>query len=159
MVLGFGGHKGAAGLKLESGSVDAFRQLFDDAVALQLQGSDNLRPIILSDGELDESAMSFQTIADLKYLEPYGREFEVPVFEGDFKVQSIRAIGSEGNHLMLDLATKNHVFRAVWFRALEKKSDPFPFVQGQFIRAVYQLKENFYRGNFSIQLHIEYASL
>jgi len=83
----------------------------------------------------------------------------VPVFEGDFKVQSIRVIGSEGNHLMIQLATESQSFRAVWFRALEKKNDPFPFVEGQFIRAVYQLKENFFRGNFSIQLHIIHASL
>lgn len=159
IVLGFGGHKGAAGLKLSSTAVDEFTMNFDKAVELQLNAGDDLRPVIYTDGELAESEMTFQTIAELKHLEPYGREFEVPVFEGDFKVQSIRVIGSEGNHLMIQLATDSHSFRAVWFRALEKKSDPFPFVEGQFIHAVYQLKENYYRGNFSIQLHIVYASL
>lgn len=159
MILGFGGHKGAAGLKLRPSSVVEFRALFDLAVESQLHSKDDLRPIIHTDGELSESEMSFQTIADLKYLEPYGREFEVPVFEGDFKVRSIRAIGSEANHLMIDLATESHTFRAVWFRALEKRNDPFPFVDGQFIHVVYQLKENYYRGNFSIQLHIINATL
>ncbi|MCP3850029.1 MAG: single-stranded-DNA-specific exonuclease RecJ [Gammaproteobacteria bacterium] len=159
LVLGFGGHKGAAGLKLNSSGVSEFTTQFDQAVELQLNPDDDLRPVIYTDGELEESELSFQTIAELKYLEPFGREFEVPVFEGDFKVQSIRVIGSEGNHLMIQLATESQSFRAVWFRALEKKNDPFPFVQGQFVRVVYQLKENFFRGNFSIQLHIIYASL
>lgn len=159
IVLGFGGHRGAAGLKLSSHAVDEFKILFDKAVALQLSADDDLRPVIYTDGELTENEMSFQTIAELKHLEPYGREFEMPVFEGDFKVQSIRVIGSEGNHLMIQLATDCHSFRAVWFRALEKKNDPFPFVEGQFVHAVYQLKENYYRGNFSIQLHLIYASL
>ncbi|MDX2503000.1 MAG: single-stranded-DNA-specific exonuclease RecJ [Gammaproteobacteria bacterium] len=168
MILGFGGHKGAAGLQLDSHSVDEFRLLFDKAVDFQLHeqlhnsqihSSDDLQPLIYSDGELSESELSFQTIAELKQLEPYGREFEVPVFEGDFMVQSIRSIGGEGTHLMIQLATDAHSFRAVWFRALEKKNDPFPFVEGQIIHAVYQLKENYYRGNFSIQLHIIYASL
>ncbi len=159
IILGFGGHKGAAGLKLSSQAVDEFKLLFDKSVERQLTAGDDLRPIIYTDGELAESELSFQTIAELKHLEPYGREFEVPVFEGDFKVQSIRVIGSEGNHLMIQLATDSHSFRAVWFRALEKKNDPFPFADGQFIHAVYQLKENYYRGNFSIQLHIIYASL
>lgn len=159
MVLGFGGHKGAAGLKLNVSLIDDFRLLFDSAIELQLNVDADLRPVIYTDGELDESELSFETIAELKALEPYGREFEAPVFEGDFKVQSIRGMGSEGNHLMIQLATESHSFRAVWFRALEKKNDPFPFVEGQFIRVVYQLKENFFRGNFSIQLHIVYASL
>ena len=159
IVLRFGGHKGAAGLKLDSRHVEDFQVLFDKAVKQQLTTGDDLRPIIYTDGELAEDELSFETIAELKYLEPFGREFEVPVFEGDFKVQSIRVIGSDGNHLMIQLATDSHSFRAVWFRALEKKNDPFPFVEGQFIHAVYQLKENYYRGNFSIQLHIIYASL
>ena len=159
IVLGFGGHKGAAGLKLSSHAVDEFKTMFDKAVALQLNAGDDLRPVIYTDGELTEDDLSFQTIAELKHLEPFGREFEVPVFEGDFKVQSIRVIGSEANHLMIQLTTDSHSFRAVWFRALEKKNDPFPFVEGQFVHAVYQLKENYYRGNFSIQLHLIYASL
>ena len=154
IVLRFGGHKGAAGLKLDGNCVDEFKVLFDQAVEQQLMTGDDLRPIIRTDGELAEDELTFETIADLKHLEPYGREFEVPVFEGDFKVQSIRVIGSDANHLMLQLATDSHSFRAVWFRALEKKNDPFPFVEGQLIHAVYQLKENYYRGNFSIQLHI-----
>ncbi|MCW8931030.1 MAG: single-stranded-DNA-specific exonuclease RecJ [Gammaproteobacteria bacterium] len=159
IVLGFGGHKGAAGLKIIGQLIDEFRVKFDLAIAQQLSVDDDLRPTIYTDGELAESELSFQTIAELKYLEPYGREFETPIFDGDFKVQSIRVIGSEGNHLMIQLATDSYSFRAVWFRALEKKNDPFPFVEGQFIHAVYQLKENYYRGNFSIQLHIIHASL
>jgi single-stranded-DNA-specific exonuclease len=158
-VRGFGGHKGAAGLKLETDAIDQFRDLFEQAVEEQLGLDNELRPIISTDGELAESALSFQTIAELKQLEPYGREFEAPVFEGEFLVQSIRAIGVDGTHLMIQLATDTQSFRAVWFRALVKKSDPFPFVEGQLIKAVYQLKENYYRGNFSIQLHIIHAGL
>ena len=159
LISRFGGHKGAAGLKLGRSHVDEFRLLFDQAVEALLDSSEQLKPIIYTDGELAESEMSFQTIAELNQLEPYGREFEVPVFEGDFLVQSIRAIGSEGNHLMLQLATDSYSFKAVWFRALEHRKAPFPFVEGQLIHAVYQLKENYYRGNFSIQLHIIYAGL
>ena len=159
IVLRFGGHKGAAGLKLDSNGLDEFKVLFDKAVEQQLNTGNDLRPIIYTDGELSEDDLTYETIAELKHLEPYGREFEVPVFEGDFEVQSIRVIGADGIHLMIQLATEAHSFKAVWFRALDKQNDPFPFVQGQFIHAAYQLKENYYRGNFSIQLHIIYASL
>ncbi len=159
-VLSFGGHKGAAGLKLDSHKIEDFKIAFDQAVKEQLNDTDiDLRPIIYTDGELAEEELSYETIAELRYLEPFGREFEVPVFEGNFEVQSIRAIGADGTHLMLDLMTESHSFRAVWFKALEKKGEIFPFVKGQFIHAVYQLKDNYYRGNFSIQLHIVYARL
>jgi len=162
LVLGFGGHKGAAGLKIPGDSLECFSELFDKAIAEQVKASvldenDALRPVILTDGILAESEISFETIAELKGLEPYGREFEMPVFEGDFMVQSIRAIGSEGIHLMLQLTTESGSFRAVWFRALENKSDSFHFKEGDEIHAVYQLKENYYRGNFSVQLHLIYA--
>jgi single-stranded-DNA-specific exonuclease len=159
MIVGFGGHKGAAGLKLKRESLDQFSLLFDQAVAAQLSDEDQLKPVIYTDGELLEAELDFKTIADLKHLEPYGREFEVPLFEGDFLVQSVRVIGSDATHLMLQLATESHSYRAVWFRALEKKGADLPFVEGQYIHAVYQLKENFYRGKFSLQLHIIYASL
>lgn len=159
LVLGFGGHKGAAGLKLDSRKVDEFSQLFDQAVKKQLieqqvDSSEQLRPQILSDGVLAEDELSFQTISELKLLEPYGREFEAPVFEGDFLVQNIRVIGADGIHLMIQLATESHSFRSVWFRALEKKTDFLPVKEGEMVHVLYQLKENYYRGNFSIQLHI-----
>jgi len=158
IVLSFGGHKGAAGLKIDSQYVVQFGELFDQAVAQQLSSGANLQPVIYTDGELAEEELTFETIAELRHLEPYGREFEVPAFEGDFIVQSIRSIGADGTHLMMQLATHEHSFRAVWFRALEQKNDPFPFVEGESIHAAYQLKENYFRGNFSIQLHIIYAS-
>jgi len=159
MVIGFGGHKGAAGLKLNARMLDQFSVLFDKAIAKQLSDNgiysdEQLRPQILSDGELSEEALSFQTISELKLLEPYGREFEAPIFEGDFLIQNIRIIGADGIHLMLQVATESQSFRAVWFRALEKKGDQIPFKEGDNVHVVYQLKENYYRGNFSIQLHI-----
>ncbi len=159
ILLRFGGHKGAAGLKMLNDNIDEFRLLFEQVVHQQLDSADNLRPIIYSDGELLETQLSFETIAELKQLEPYGREFETPVFEGDFQIQSIRAIGADGTHLMIQLASESNSFRAIWFKALEKSGADFPFVEGQIIHVAYQLKENYYRGNFSIQLHILYASL
>ena len=159
LILGFGGHKGAAGLKLRAHAVDEFSLLFDKAIEKQLlenqiNTSEQLRPQIFSDGELEEDELSFQTISELKLLEPYGREFEAPLFEGDFLVQNIRVIGADGIHLMIQLATESHTFRSVWFRALENKTDPVPIREDDIVHVVYQLKENYYRGNFSIQLHI-----
>ena len=163
VVLRFGGHKGAAGLKLNAQSVEEFSLLFDKAIEKQLidkrtDSNEQLRPQILSDGELSEDELSFQTISELRLLEPYGREFEAPVFEGDFLVQNIRIIGSDAVHLMIQLATESHSFRSVWFRALDKKGDNLPIMEGDIVHVVYQLKENYYRGNFSIQLHIINAS-
>ncbi len=158
-IRGFGGHRGAAGLKLDQQALETFRDLFDQAVEQQLGLNNELRPVIYTDGVLAESDLSFQTIAELKQLEPYGRGFENPVFEGDFLLQSIRAVGSDGTHLMMQLATETQSFRAIWFRALEHKNASLPFVEGQLIKAAYQLKENYYRENYSIQLHILHAGL
>ena len=152
----FGGHKGAAGFTLDKTHLPLLVQWFEQAVIAQL-GQQPLKPIILTDGKLDIDLIAPATVAELETLQPYGREFDAPVFEGQFKVQQLRAMGSPAVHLSLELQTPRNTHRAVWFSALEQESEAWPFQVGDTIVGAYSLTLNDYRGQQRLQLQLHHA--
>ena len=151
----FGGHRGAAGVGVPVDQLEAFHAALRQAVSEQL-GEVELYPRILTDGELTAAQLSLASLDELAALAPYGREFDAPLFEGDFLVESLRAVGAEGNHLMLELSREGVSLKAIWFRALTPGELP-PFGLGATLRCAYKLNRNRWRGRESLQLMIEHA--
>ena len=160
MLVKFGGHQAAAGLTLWRERLVDFQQAFERAIVLQL-GERKLAPYLLTDGELEPNLVSLEAFNLLKKLEPYGREFEAPLFEGVFHLAGIRAVGADPIHLQLDLTLANdtNLIKAIWFRALPQAGADFPFQEGDQVRLAYRLEENVFRGRTSLQLMISYAEL
>ena len=77
-LLGFGGHKAAAGLSLKKENLEKFRAAFSAAIqkqvtALEAEGIAVLERELPVDALLDENdAMSFETVAALEKLAPFG---------------------------------------------------------------------------------------
>lgn len=151
----FGGHKGAAGIGLPETHLEIFREAFLQAVSEQL-GSHELYPCVFTDGGLAAGQLSLTTLDELERLAPYGREFDAPLFEGDFLVENLRVVGSEGNHLMLELSQGGVAVRAIWFRALTPGEVP-AFALGRRLHCAYKLSRNRWKGRESLQLMIEHA--
>ncbi|MDQ6961809.1 MAG: single-stranded-DNA-specific exonuclease RecJ [Mariprofundaceae bacterium] len=152
----FGGHSGAAGLGFPLTHLPTFKLAFEDAVRTQI-GEKELQPIIWSDGSLKTSFISLEVCEQLQDLQPYGREFEMPIFDGVFEVQSIKTMGKDGTHLSLQLERDQKIFRAVWFGALNQAGDALPCQKGDKIHCAYQLNINDFRNVKQIQLMIESA--
>ncbi|GGX97857.1 hypothetical protein GCM10007160_26880 [Litchfieldella qijiaojingensis] len=119
-------------------------------------GARELFPCVFTDGELLPAQLSLATLDELEHLAPYGREFDAPLFEGEFLVENLRVVGSEGNHLMLELSQKGIAARAIWFRALTPGEVP-AFVLGDRLHCAYKLSRNRWKGRESLQLMIEHA--
>ncbi|MFC2990426.1 single-stranded-DNA-specific exonuclease RecJ [Halomonas tibetensis] len=151
----FGGHSGAAGVGVPAERLGAFKAAFLQAVDEQLGGAE-LFPKILTDGDLAEHQLSLETLAELQTLGPYGREFEAPLFQGDFVVEALRPVGADGTHLMLELSLGATNHRAIWFRALTPGEMP-AFGVGDPLRCAFKLNRNRWRGRESLQLMVEYA--
>lgn len=151
----FGGHRGAAGVGVPVDGLEAFHQALLRAVGERL-GDTALYPRILTDGELDATQLSLATLDELERLAPYGREFDAPLFEGDFLVESLRVVGADGNHLMLELSREGLALRAIWFRALTPGETP-PFTLGARLHCAFKLSRNRWKGRESLQLMIEHA--
>ncbi len=153
LFIKFGGHRGAAGLTIYRSLLAVFQEAFEQAVRAQL-GEQTLAPAIWTDGPLPEEAIALETLRELDQLQPYGREFEAPVFEGRFYVDSVRVVGADPIHLMLILRTERKAYDAVWFRALEKAGDPPPLAVGEMVRCTYRLSSRDYRGERNLRLMI-----
>ncbi len=151
----FGGHRGAAGVGVPLGELERFRDAFLQAVGEQLGGRE-LYPVVWTDGELDAAQLSLATLDELAALAPYGREFEAPLFEATFHVEQLRAVGAEGNHLMLELSRDASVTRAIWFRALAPGA-AHPIAVGDRVRCGFKLSRNRWKGRESLQLMVEHA--
>lgn len=150
----FGGHVGAAGLTIEEKDVAKFADLFEQAVRVQLNGRE-LGPVRFSDGELPPEAFTEEFLDSLHQLEPWGREFEYPLFEGEFLVKEARLIGADKTHVSLVLKTGDREVRAVWFNASEEGTGELPVVQGDTLKSLFSLSDNYWKGRRSLQLMIE----
>ncbi|MBU0910186.1 MAG: hypothetical protein KJ717_11520, partial [Proteobacteria bacterium] len=156
LFLSFGGHSGAAGLKIRKEDFGIFCNAFEITVQDEIQNR-KLEPIILTDGDLEVELLSLETLAELQKLEPYGREFEEPAFEGIFTVTKTRIVGAEPVHLALKLEKNGRKFQGIWFNAMENPGDRQAINEGTTIRCAYKLKLNAFRGQRNLQLLVEYA--
>ncbi len=156
IFIKFGGHRGAAGLSILHSGFALFKQCFEEKVQQALD-KQTLYPIIWTDGELSEDLLNLATVYELDQLQPYGREFEAPIFEGKFYVESVKVTNNPALHLRLTLQGKQQNYQAIWFRALEKEGQAWPVQTGQVIQCAYSLSCNDFRGNRSLQLRIQHA--
>ncbi|MBI5558809.1 MAG: single-stranded-DNA-specific exonuclease RecJ [Deltaproteobacteria bacterium] len=157
LFLSFGGHKGAAGLKIKKEKLELFRASFEDIVCEELYNQD-MKPVVLTDGYIEADRLNFGTLAELQKLEPFGRDFDEPAFEGIFNVTQSRMVGAEEPvHLSLKLRNQGREFQAIWFNAVHAPGDKPSITGGNTIRCAFKLKLNNFRGQKNIQLLIEYA--
>ncbi|WP_447927115.1 single-stranded-DNA-specific exonuclease RecJ [Vreelandella sp. EE27] len=153
----FGGHSGAAGVGLPFEQLQAFKTAFLQAVTEQL-GDEPRYPRLLTDGTLSAAQLSLTTLDEIEALGPYGREFDPPLFEGAFIIESLRPVGGEGVHLMMELSQGPVTLKAIWFRALTPGELP-GFDVGDSLHCAFKLNRNRWRGRESLQLMVEHASV
>jgi single-stranded-DNA-specific exonuclease len=79
LLLGYGGHKAAAGLSLRAEELDAFREAFHAAV-LERQGETPPEAECRIDGELSFAEADFDFLKELEMLQPFGEGNDEPLF-------------------------------------------------------------------------------
>lgn len=153
MLVSWGGHSGAAGCSLCAPDLKRFSEAFRSAVDAQSDGMD-LVPVLLTDGEMEEPP-SLQMLAEIAALEPYGRQFEAPVFSGVFIVAEVKPVG-DGRHLRMGLNdAQGRRFTGIWFGARLTGEDDLPVSVGDRVQAVYILKPNHYRGRTTADMVLQ----
>ena len=154
LVKKFGGHAMAAGLSLETVKLNAFRKAFIAELETQLD-EDALTGVLETDGELQPDDFSLELSELLRDAGPWGQGFPEPLFDGLFKVLSVRVVGER--HLKLSLRPRDGgpMLDAIAFGQAER----FVPDKGSQVRAVYRLDSNEYRGMLSLQLVIEWLEV
>lgn len=156
VVVKYGGHSGAAGVAILKKGFDDFVAAFEKVVAGLIDDS-QVGAEILTDGELPQDHTCLQFLDQLQKLEPFGREFEAPVFEIEAQVVQARAVGQDGTHLQLKLKLSNgDVIPAIFFGGAQDR-DVDALVNQQ-MRCTAQLADNHFRGR-ELQLMVKSLEL
>ncbi len=152
LFITFGGHKGAGGVTLKREDFPIFVELFEQAAIEQL-GATELGPIIWTDGELPQEWINLDILQELDKLEPFGREFELPVFQALAKLQSLRVIG-DGTHARVVLGIKGTNYQGVWFGMRNSVMEPIAVNVADNVIVAYSLKLNEFNGGKKCELQI-----
>jgi len=150
-LLAWGGHEGAGGLTAREADIPAIQALWDQAV---IDSGVDVGPVLMTDGPLP-GPPDFAMITEIECLQPYGREFDAPVFSQEMKLVEARPVGQGNKHVKLTVELAGRLIDGIWFNV---PSIPWSIEPGMRVRGVFELDTNTFRGETKLQLlirHIE----
>lgn len=113
LLLGYGGHKNAAGLSLKIENLEEFKGIINNELE-EYKEDLHIEPITL--GELDVSAVDLEFLSIIERFEPYGLENHRPIFKiSNTSLVKYDLIGKDKNHLKLTLNSDGVIFEALKF--------------------------------------------
>ena len=115
-LLAHGGHAAAAGLKIEEGKIEAFRDAFCEVAATEISQQQRVADLLI-DAEFPLSAFTTKTVHQIERLAPFGQHNARPLLcaTGATLDGPPKAIGAGGRHLSLRLSQHGVSLRAVAF--------------------------------------------
>jgi len=151
-LLGFGGHRQAAGASLDPDNLSMLRDAFCRAVTAQL-GPTEPQPGLTLDGELSFAEIHQGLIKELDLMGPFGCGNPEPVFSSvPLEVKARRVFGS--NHVLLEVRDKDAgvTLRAKAWRQAEAIG---PEVAGRTLTLAFTPRLDTYNGLASVELRVK----
>lgn len=167
LISKFGGHAMAAGLSLDLARLEEFRNAYEAAAARHLDQS-ALQKRLLTDGEVAEADMQLETAELIRSAGPWGQGFPEPSFDGVFECLAQRKLGDKHIKFVLSPVdgkipapiraglVSNQQRLALDGIAFNVAPESMPPEQTRYLRLVYRLDVNEYRGQRQLQLIIDY---
>jgi single-stranded-DNA-specific exonuclease len=113
LMLSFGGHRQAAGLRMSADNLPLFRERMNNIVNDKLSEEDRT-PVMEIDAAVQLSDLNFKLVEELSLLEPFGFSNREPVFGAkDVRIINHRIVGN--NHLKMQLKQKNMHIDSIGF--------------------------------------------
>lgn len=150
----FGGHAMAAGLSLPRQNFAAFSAAFDEEVRRHLAAED-LRGVIMSDGELVPEQLNLDFAEVLRAAGPWGQAFPEPLFDGLFDIVNQRVVGERHLKMVVKVPGRDMLLDAIAFNT-GRDAWPQDTVRA---RVAYKLDVNEYRGQRGAQLLVEHIEI
>lgn len=152
LLIAFGGHAGAGGLTLRLQDYERFSQAFETATRLQLL-PESIGPVIWTDGILSIRDLSLEMYDKLSILEPFGREFEPPLFEIEGILAELRVVG-DGTHAKILLDIQGKRVSGIWFGMRQNATAPLPVLTGATVKVACILKVNHFSGKRNLDVQV-----
>jgi single-stranded-DNA-specific exonuclease len=155
LLENFGGHKYAAGLTMKVSNIKKFTRRFEEYINENIH-QDQLIPVVEIDTELQLAEIDDKFVRVLNQFQPFGPENNVPVFltENVSDNGMGKRVGTEGDHLRLNLVQEENPFKVFTAIAFQKGKMFEKICQGKSFDICYSVEENEYRGRKSTQLNI-----
>jgi len=152
LLIGYGGHKYAAGLTIERDKIDAFRQRFND-IASQKLDEELLSPKLRIESEIRLGEINGRLFKYLKLLAPFGPQNMRPVFLS----QKLQVVGTPtivgNNHLKFKVRQDGVVLDAIGFNLGDLIYRIEPGESN--LDMAYVIEENTYQGRTTLQLRVK----
>tara|TARA_B100000686_G_scaffold350125_1_gene445206 strand:- start:2763 stop:4478 length:1716 start_codon:yes stop_codon:yes gene_type:complete len=152
LLIQYGGHRQAIGLRLRNRSIEAFRQQFEKYVGDRVVMAD-CAPRLHFDAEIEFGAITQKFVRDMQQLEPFGNGHSRPVFvtSGVQVVDGPHVVKSE--HLRMTLGQGGKRFQAIaWGAASE--IGRFASTEAKMLKVAFSVSENTFREITTTQLTI-----
>jgi len=147
-LLGFGGHKMAAGLALQEQNIDKFRELLN--LSAKKYSKEDFIPTSETMGELDFQYLTLDLLNMLEKFEPYGEANPKPRFHlTKASIMAVRRMGQNSEHVKYSVQSDGRVMDVLAFRheTTLKKGDE--------LSCIYTVNKNSFRGETNVQLLLE----
>jgi len=126
LLIGYGGHSAAAGLRLKVENIPALRDRFAKVIAVQLgyeEGTTDIEEGLSSvkiDARISMEEIDKQLMGDLELMSPFGMGNRTPVFAAKvYLAGDLKFIGKDKAHIAFKVFSKHdekkRIFRAVAF--------------------------------------------
>jgi single-stranded-DNA-specific exonuclease len=152
-LLAYGGHEMAAGLKIETGHLDDFREAFGK-VADSLVTEEMLVPQLRVECNADLPEITEALVNDLQRLGPFGHGNRRPTLCLDHAIVagSPRRVGKTGDHLQLMVKQKRQTMRCIAFGVGDMMDK---LASGASIRVAVEPSINEFNGRRSVELQVK----
>jgi|Deesub1362A_J573_1020465.scaffolds.fasta_scaffold00073_47 single-stranded-DNA-specific exonuclease len=148
LLISFGGHTQAAGLKLNTSALDAFEKRISSVVAERVK---DFTPSLQIDADISLSEINFRLVREIEMLEPFGPGNSEPVFGSkSLEVIDPRIVGN--NHLKMKLRSRSQVMNAIGF----DMGELYNIIEStSVVDAAYTATVNEWEGGKSLQLNLK----
>ncbi len=148
LLLGYGGHQGAAGLGIRCENLEAFKANLE-ALAATIPPEDFIEKSEVL-GEISPDAINHELLDILEKHEPYGQKNPQPKFLlKNAYITADRLLGLDANHLKMTLLSEDKSIEAIYFNFVEKAST------GEHVDLICTISKNEFRGNVTPQLIVQ----
>lgn len=152
LLLRYGGHSQAAGFTMQSDKLPEFRQRLIEYAEERLDAQ-TLTPRLLVDAIVSLGDLSHATVQALDLMEPFGRANPEPLLAAlNVRIEEIRAIGQNGNHLRIRVRQGQTTLPCIAFRQGRLSEQ---FRPSSCIDLVFRPTLNHWQGATTLQLVVE----
>lgn len=151
----FGGHALAAGLSIEKGKIDDFRNALKNYYnEITPSAPPGVKCDLLI---LDPSILSVENVKSLSLLSPFGTDNEKPRFcMYGVRADSISRVGADGKHLKFRISLEGKSFDCIYFSPEQELLGKITSLKpGESVDIVFNPQINEFRNNITVQLAVQ----